>query len=88
MHKANGSFINDLDFYSYKKFDTFFNSAAVHMYNKRGFMILDHICSVATSFYAIRNLTISQQNLCQSMYVPWVKKQVLVYQVSCENIQM
>ena len=42
MHKAIGSFINDLDFYSYKKFDTFFNSAAVHMYNKKGFMILDH----------------------------------------------
>ena len=45
MHKANGSFINDLDFYSYKKFDTFFNSAAVHMYNKRGFMLLDHSIS-------------------------------------------
>ena len=70
MHKAIGSFINDLDFYSCKKFDTFFNSAAVHMYNKRGFMILDHSYSVATSFYVIRNLTISHKNQCAvSMYV-------------------
>ena len=52
MHKANGSFINDLDFYSYKKFDTFFNSAAVHMYNKRGFHDTRSY-SVATSFYVI-----------------------------------
>ena len=69
MHKANGSFINDLDFYSYKKFDTFFNSAAVHMYNKRGFHDTRSY-SVATSFYVIRNLTISHKNQCEvSMYV-------------------